>query len=479
MMSFILLFSSNMKVLFLNLPADVLVVRRYMCSSFAESFLFPPHDLISLAGIANSFPAINVSFLDAVAERKDFNSTLSFIKKELPDIIVSIISFELYDKDVLIVKSIKENFPGTSIILFGHYPTQFPEETLNYSGADIVISGEPDLIFSKILGQLLSKKSLTEINGISFRKIGGELLIGKKDKRVPNPDLLPMPAYELLNNNLYSEPLMLKPFGLIQTARGCPYQCNYCVHSFGTKLTMLSAENILDHILRLKALHNIRSLRFIDDTFTVIPSRVIEICKKIIDNNLKIQWTCLARADTLDEEMLIWMKQAGCIRLNIGMESGSQKILDILNKGMSADKALRQLQTVKKTGLEMMGFFLTGVPGETDDDIKESIAFAKEAGFNYVAVDTLKVYPGTPLFEKFKDKIDFSLFPYRNNFLDENFNMKAIYYRKEFYRNFYFSMNYLLRAPAKNLMKIEHVGLLIDYVWRLTSHSSSRLIKHS
>ncbi len=444
-----------------------------MCSTiFPDSFIFPPHDLTALAGVARSIPGTEVSFLDAVAERKNLNDVLAYLEKKSPDVLVSLTSFELYDKDVEVVKHIKERFSQIFILLFGHYPTHFPEETLFHSKADMIVLGEPDIIFSRVIQQLVAKESLKEIGGIAYRTASGEIIVGQQERRVTAPDLLPMPAYDLLNNNLYREPFMPQPFGLIQTARGCPYHCNYCVHSFGTKLTVLSAQNVFEHIMQLKSLHNIRSLRFIDDTFTAVPSRVIEICKKMIANKLDLKWTCLARADTLNEEMLVWMKRAGCVRLNIGMESGSQKILDILNKGTTVESSLRQLKAVKKTGLEMMGFFLTGVPGETEDDINESIRFAQQAGFNYVVVDTLKIYPGTPIFDKFKESVDFSLVPYQNEFLDESFNRQAVLFRKKFYRNFYFSIDYLFNAPVKNLMNFDHLGILVDYVWNMAKTSS-------
>jgi len=444
-----------------------------MCSTiFPDSFIFPPHDLIALAGIARSLPDTQISFLDAVAENKNLDKTLVFVEMESPDLIVSILSFELYDKDVEVVKHLKEKFPDISILLFGHYPTHFPKETLSYSNADLIILGEPDLIFSRVIQQMSAKEPLNEIGGIAYRTADGQIAVGKQERRVTAFDSLPMPAYDLLNNSLYREPFMPQPFGLIQSARGCPYQCNYCVHSFGTKLTMLSPETVFEHILQLKSQHNIRSLRFIDDTFTVIPARVIEICKKMIAHKLDLKWTCLARADTLNEEMLVWMKRAGCVRLNIGMESGSQKILDILNKGTTVDNSLKQLQAVKKAGLEMMGFFLTGVPGETEEDINQSIRFAQQARFNYVVVDTLKIYPGTPIFEKFKEHVDFSLVPYRNEFLDEGFNRQSVLYRKKFYRDFYFSVDYLFNAPIKNLVNLDHLGILVDYVWNMSKTSS-------
>ncbi|GIV34511.1 MAG: B12-binding domain-containing radical SAM protein [Chitinophagales bacterium] len=453
-----------MKILFLNLPSEILVVRRYMCSSFAETFLFPPHDLVALAGAARSIPGVQVFFLDAVAERKNLHAVIHQIQSCGPDIVVSIISFELYEQDVLTVKKLKERFPEKTFVLFGHYPTHFPEDTLHYSGADMIMLGEPDEILLNVLSRLQKGEHPDNVDGVATRKELNMIRVNGNKMRVPHPEALPLPAYDLLVSELYSEPFMPRPFGLIQTARGCPYQCNYCVHSFGTKLTALSPEKVFEHILLLKRLHGIRALRFIDDTFTVNPARVIEICRLIIENKINIQWTCLARADTLNEEMLGWMKRAGCVRLNIGMESGSQHILDFLNKGIRVEKALDQLKNVRKTGMEMMGFFLTGVPGETEKDIQESVDFAHDAGFHYVVVDTLKVYPGTPLFNKVSELVDFSLLPYRNEFKDPAFVRMARNHRSLFYRKFYFSLRYLHRTPIKNILRPRQIKHGIQYV---------------
>ncbi len=436
-----------------------------MCSSFAERYLFPPHDLIALAGITKQ-AGFDCSFTDAVAEKLSIIDVINEISEKNPDIIISILSFELYDQDVDLVKQIKSKYPNIVYGLFGHYPTHFPKETLQYSLADFIMLGEPDHIFENFLKKYSDTSLPYEIEGTVVRTKENEIVSNAEDRRVPNPNLLPMPAYELAKQKYYKEPFLPHPIGLIQTARGCPYKCNYCVHSFGTKLTVLSPENVIEHILYLKRVHNIQALRFIDDTFTAIPSRVIKICKLMIENNIDLKWTCLSRADTLNEEMLFWLKKAGCIRLNIGMESGSQKVLDILDKGMEIQLAEFNLNLVRKIGIQMMGFFLTGVPGETTEDINASIEFAKKH-FDYIAVDTLKIYPGTPLFEKFSSEISFSLMPYQNNFKDEKFQKLADDRRSEFYRKFYFSFNFLQRVPKQNLISLSNLKTMIPYVVKL------------
>lgn len=451
-----------MRILFLNLPSTIPVVRRYMCSSFPPKLLFPPHELLSLTGVAKEL-GHHVAFTDASAERIDMLEVFEIIRKEKPKLIISILSFELFDKDVDMIREIKEMFPNIIYGIFGHYPTHFAKESIALSKADFVMRGEPDNILKQLLNNW--KNDLPENIIGTFVNKSQTLYDNGEDKRIPNPNELPIPPYNMLKNKYYGEPLMPQPFGLIQSARGCPYQCNYCVHSFGTKLTMLTPENVIEHILFLKKVHNIKSLRFIDDTFTAIPSRVIDICKLIIDKEIDISWTCLSRADTLNEEMLFWMKKAGCVRINVGIESGSQKILDYLNKKINIDNCISNLQYAKKIGIEVMGFFLTGIPGETDEDILESINFAKQT-CDYILVDTLKVYPGTPLFDKLREQVTFTLYPYQNYFSDEKRNKMAAARRSYFYRKFYLSQSFVLQIPFKILPHLSQLKVMVKYVMK-------------
>eukprot|EP01034_Spumella_vulgaris_P013986 gene13986-17863_t len=176
-----------------------------------------------------------------------------------------------------------------------------------------------------------------------------------------------MPAYEMVDTSHYFETLMPGPFTLIQTSRGCPVTCNYCVTT-------------------LKQEQHIRSFRIIDDTFTVNKKRVIEICKGMVENNLRLKWTCLSRTDTLTEEMLYWMKKAGCVRIYFGLESGSQRMLDYYKKSINLAEAAETLRLCRKMGVETAGFFMAGLPIETADDFEQTIRFATKAQLTFAMV---------------------------------------------------------------------------------------------
>ena len=436
-----------MRILLLNLPCHLQVTRRYMCSTQNEMYLFPPHDLLALAGIAQN-SGHDVFFFDAVAEMANTGSCHQYIQSVKPEMLISIMSFEWFDKDVDEVKAIRNQFPELKIGLFGHYPTHFPKETIVLTDADFVLLGEPDNVFDNFLKVTKNGKIPENVIGTAVKCVDGIILENQEDRRVPNPNLLPMPPYDLLKAEFYQEPFLKSPMGLIQSARGCPYMCNYCVHSFGTKLTALTPENVITHILFLKKTFNIQSLRFIDDTFTAVPSRVIKICKLMIEHNLNLQWSCLSRADTLNEEMLQWMKKAGCIRLAIGIETASQRLMDELNKGTRADEALKSVLRAKEMGFQIMTFYLVGIPGETEEDVNASIAFAKKTS-HFISVDELLVYPGTPLYDKYAHLVEFSLYPYKNRFKDDALNRKATARKNRFFRSFYLRPSFMLSAPKQ------------------------------
>lgn len=437
------------KALFLNLPNSKQIMRRYMCSYNSPTFLFQPIELISLAAIYRDWYKKEPVLLDAIAEKQDQAQVHSVIADLKPEFIISISGFECFEEDMDSVAQIKKVFPGIPFILFGHYATEFAKETMENVDVDYIIHGEPDIVFSELLSALEGEKDIKEIKGLTY-KIDGEIIHQTGVKRIPDPNQLPMPAIDLLKNELYGEPFFPKPYGLIQSARGCPYKCNYCVKSFGKKLTALTPENIIEQVKAYIDVHKIKSYRFIDDTFTAVPKRVIKFCQLLIENNITLKWSCLSRPDTLDKEMLEWMKKAGCTRIYIGMESGSQKVLDFYDRNIDVSQALESIRYTKSMGFEIMGFFIVGAPLETKADVDESVNFALDAGFDFITIGELIAYPGTSMYNKLRDGVDFSVFPYKNEFKDESLRENAYEFQRYFFRRFYFNPKVIFGIIKKN-----------------------------
>jgi anaerobic magnesium-protoporphyrin IX monomethyl ester cyclase len=248
----------NKRILFLNLPYKNQIVRRYMCSYDSPESLLPPIELISLASVARE-KVFQVELLDSIAEKKSFEDVVVYIKQYEPEYIVTLTGFECYEEDVNCIKNLKYHFPEIQLVTFGYYATEFPEETLRNSSSNFVLLGEPDMVFK----EFLTNKN---IEGVCYIH-EGEFINNGASKRIKDFEKIPTPAYDLLKDK-YFEPFVERPYGMIQTMRGCPYQCNYCVKSFGSFTTSLSANDIIEHVKIWIDLHKVKTIRFIDDTFT-------------------------------------------------------------------------------------------------------------------------------------------------------------------------------------------------------------------
>lgn len=429
-------------IILLNLPNKERITRRYMCSYASPVSLFPPYELLSVGGIIKAKLSKKVTLIDAIADNKSLVEVIREIESVKPDLIITITGFESYSDDLLAIKSIKAKLGNTQIFIIGHYPTLFPKETLTESNADFILHGEPDLSVIELISALEASESVSKINGISYLA-NGTYYTSNSNTRISNIDTLPLPAHELLFSDSYSEPLLPKPYAVIQSARGCPYQCNFCVKSFGSKLTEKSPERIVEEIKFLVETRNIKSFRFTDDTFSLNPKRVIKICQQIVDAGLNyLEWVCLSRVDTINEEMLYWMKKAGCKRIYFGVESGSTKVLESLNKKTDLDASVNTLLMVKRYGIQTSGFFMIGVPGETIEDIDMSIEYAIKAKLDFIAIGKFTPYPGTQFFDKFKENIEFNIFPYRLSLLFKEQDQYD-FYEKYFYKKFYLRVSYM------------------------------------
>lgn len=438
-----------MKTIFLNLPYQKKIIRRFISSYYAPNFLFPPYELLSMATLVKKWKNGTLLFIDAIAEGKNAKEVLEDITRFSPDIIVTYLGHFSINNDLKTVGHIKSIFPKIKIIGTGFFASILPEEILKNSSLDIIIKDEPELTFSCLYDNIKNNGSLQAIKGIAY-KDANNIINTPPAGRIENLDELPFPDLSILGNNLniYNEPYLGKPFTTITASRGCVNKCSFCIHTYGDKIFNRSIKNITEEIDHNLANYGIINIRFLDDTFTLNKDRALEICGILKDR--KISWTCLSRVDTLDEKLIYAMKTSGCKRLYLGIESGSQKILNILNKGIDKSFLEEKLKQIKNSGLEVNGFFITGVPEETDADIDESIRLARETGIDYIVVKILKIWPGTELYKKYGHLIYFNLFPFQNKFKDNIEEQNAIAREKRFYREFYLRPGYILKQ-VKNL----------------------------
>lgn len=285
--------------------------------------------------------------------------------------------------------------PKVHVVMGGAHINAKAQEVLDVCHAvDYVIEGEGEIPFSRLLEQLKSGTSQPdEIPGVwsrSSRRIAG------RKELVENLDDLPSPDRGLLlNETKYTS----EDMGLIMTTRGCPFQCTFCAtqthHS-----RFRSMDLVLDEICHVKAKYGTVQFTFKDDTFIVKRERVIEFCEKLLRMNLRINWECNGRADLIDRDLVRLMRQAGCNFIKIGVESGSQNILQKMKKGITLEELVAGAEVCREVGIHWTGYFMIGVPGETEEDMRETLTMMRTLKPDFAYLGVYQPYPGTVMFDE-------------------------------------------------------------------------------
>jgi radical SAM superfamily enzyme YgiQ (UPF0313 family) len=295
----------------------------------------------------------------------------------------------------------------------------------SYASLDFILHGEPDLTIRDLMDHLEGKTAerspeieklfasepgyrpaltddgqveMSGIRGLVWRR-GDEVVMNAPRPFVADLDDLPMPLHERLPLKKYLMPLMKGPFTFIVTSRGCTAGCTYCIKhvSYQYGVRVRSPEKIMEELWLLNRL-GIHNIHMYADLFTIHRDQVVELCQRIIAEGLKIKWTCNSRVDYVDEEMLQLMGRAGCWFISWGIESGNEQILRHAKKGAYPDKAERALRWAKQAGIANWGYFIIGLPGETEATIRQTIDFAKKLPLDIALFHVAAPYPGTPFF---------------------------------------------------------------------------------
>jgi radical SAM superfamily enzyme YgiQ (UPF0313 family) len=214
-----------------------------------------------------------------------------------------------------------------------------------------------------------------------------------------NLDDLPMPLHHLLPLDKYRIPMVKGPYTFIVTSRGCTAGCKYCIKhvSYQYSIRLRSPESIMQELWELNRL-GIHTVHMYADLFTVNRDQVVGLCNLIIKEGLKVKWQCNSRVDYVDEEMLHLMGKAGCWMIAWGIESANEQILKKAAKGYRLEQAPRALKWAHEAGIQNTGYFIIGLPGETVETIKETMALSKKLPLDTALFHVAAPYPGTPFF---------------------------------------------------------------------------------
>ena len=415
----------------------------------------------------------DVKIVDSLANNLSFNDVRNIIKKYDPDLIGLTATTSMIKDAYKVAKIAKDINEEVKIVIGGPHVTFMAERTLEECNCiDYVVRGEGELTFKELVEHLKGKKEIKAIKGLTYRKNGG---IYNNDPRplIKNIDEIPIPSYDLLPMEKYKVDGIA--FGTIITSRGCPFNCIFCSSSlqFGKKWRGHSVERVMKELHILHDEYKRKEIEFLDDTFTLNRKRAIEIARRI-GKELDLSWTASSRVNTFSKEVAEAMAAGGAHTVYFGMESGSQKTLDFIGKGIKIEQSFLAAKNAKESGLNTLGSFIIGFPYENRDDVKKTIKFAKKVGVNLAQFTVATPYPGTRLWEiALKEKLIQSfdwtkyttLYPVMKL---KNFTFNEIMkWLRRAYASFYLRPKFFIWDLIKNhgfIMKkvIAHIGTLIS-----------------
>lgn len=433
--------------------------------------------------VVQVYPLLSYSILAAVARRAqnsvsvlDLGIILDWKKALIarldefrPDFIcmtsTTTIFPEVANISFLIRKLVGEEI---KLVLGGPHATALPQESLELSAFDVVITGEGE----NPLMKLIDGVSLKDIPGISYREAGNIQTVGGRDF-VKDLDSLPFLAFDLFPLKQYKcSKIIARCYPLVNymTSRGCPYQCTFCNHNiFGAQIRYKSPHLVVEEIKQILRL-GIKEVRIIDDAFTFNMPRAKLICELIIREKLKFLWTLSAglRVDSFDLEFLKLAKKAGLYQVALGFESGEQTSLDSINKGIAVEQSSKAMELVRKAGLESVGFFMLGLPADTEESMQKTIDLAVKLSPTYGKVAVTIPFPGTSLFTDYEKRgliksrnwELYNLHSLQDIYCHPNLDIKTIrrYYNK-FYNAFYLRPGYLLASLYRSIRNFS----IVDY----------------
>lgn len=371
----------------------------------------PPLNLMYLAAVLEKF-GFYVRIIDANLYNILPKQIARIVKKFKPDIIGLTAATATIKTTLHYVSEIKNAIPDVFTIIGGPHTTFLPTETLLMSkDLDAVAIGEGENTIVE-LAESYEKgdpKWPANVKGIAYRvkhNDEDEIKITQPRPFIKDLDSIPFPARHLVPFSEYKLYNKDTPIGSMITSRGCVFACNYCSssHLMGRMFRARSPKNVVDEIEELVYKYNVDTIEFIDDIFTLNKKRALEIAKEIRSRKLDINFVASSRVDTIDRELLIELKRAGLSTMYYGVESGSERILKLMNKRITLSQVEKAINETKNVGVNTLASFILGYPGETIDDMITTIKFSIKLDPDYAQFSILTPYPGTPIYYELKQK---------------------------------------------------------------------------
>jgi anaerobic magnesium-protoporphyrin IX monomethyl ester cyclase len=440
-------------------------------------------------GIANRVPPLGLAYVAAALEKAGFQVEMldnyllkkpidevkQMVAKLNPEIVGIACGSVTYQRCIETAKAVKEADPSCRVVVGGPHPSYMPDSMLQHPEIDYVVLGEGERAMVELATHITKHDDdqTIAIPGVAYRQDGK--MIKTASRFISDLDQIPYPARHLLPMHLYDrsvEYLGAKPVDTMNVIRGCPYNCAFCEtkHIWGQKCRAFSPPRVVEEINYMVNKYGSKGIYFVGDNFTIQKRNTAEICNLIKKYKLDIQWVCDTRIDLISRELLKIMKAAGCSTIWFGVESGSSRILEKINKNVTPEQVVHAFKLCKEEGIQVACSFMLGIPGETVNDMKTTFKFAKKLDPDWCQFNVFVAVPGSNLYEEVLQK---GLYDRVEDFVTyvktEEFSYESVL---EVQRRFHKEFN---RSPKRILQKIRREGFLsvLGKGLRLLSSSDS------
>ena len=392
-----------MKVLLIN-PGTEWIISTELPAHVSKGVgRFPPLGILHLAAYIRENSGHDVVVLDMDGEGISLAELGERIKREAPGLVgISGTTHNLVGI-TRTVETVKNAAPGIRVCLGGPHVSAFPRESQEIEGVDYTIRGDGEESLLLLIDSIEDGADVRGIPGLTHA-LKGKVELAEEHACVRDLDTLPFPARDLVDQSLYTYVLGVKStFTTIISSRGCPYKCSFCSTPHGNYRAR-SVKNVVRE-MELCAASGIGEIHFVDDTFNLLNDRSANLSREILDRGLDLKWSFRGRADSITDEEMELAAKAGCVRLHLGVETGSDSGLALLNKGTTTAQVERAIRLAGKYGIATAAYFLIGCPHEkSENDVQSTIDFAIRLNPDYAMFNILAVYPGTELHDTAVEK---------------------------------------------------------------------------
>jgi anaerobic magnesium-protoporphyrin IX monomethyl ester cyclase len=376
--------------------------------------------------IMKPYPPLGILYIAAFLEQhgfptRIFDTTFSskhelqnHLVSERPDVLGLYTNLMTKVNVIDIIKFVKEHLPKTQVILGGP-DVRYNAEKYLQQGASFLVLGEGEQTMLEVVEHIKAGNNTDQVSGLAFLE-NGKLKMTAEREKLKDLDELPAPAREKIDLGKYLAAWKSrhgKSTISVSTMRGCPYTCKWCSRGvYGLSYRRRSPEKVVEELAAIQQAYTVDSIWFVDDVFTISHKWLENFATALKASSLKISYECITRADRMNERVIALLKETGCFRVWIGAESGSQKVIDLMDRRVDVKQVREMIRLTRSSGIEAGTFIMLGYPGETEKDIKETIHHLKASDPDHYTITVAYPINGTELFQEVEstnmDTLDWS-----------------------------------------------------------------------